>query len=407
MQARSAVMIRLLHSNCRLLVYRPATQTCSPEFAGLITIIGSLAASFSLSSNAERILLSMRASSDARRSAGPLLWVGIAVLLVAAWFVRRGLLLIYVSIVFAIVFSPAVNWIQRRRIRGWSPGRGFALLILVAIVLVVIAAFAVLAIPPIVHDSQQLASQTPDNLHQLADKVRRLPIGDKIAAQMNGDAVRRAATAIAGTALKAFQSVTGAVTGLFTLILLTAYFILDGRRAFQWALELLSDKARPRARDTSERAAHRVQKWLSGQGLLMLILGGSSTIVFGLLGIRYFYALGVFAGLANFVPVLGPIATVIVAGLVAAIDSWMKVLGVVIFYLVYQQVENAYLTPHIMRSTVGLPGVAVLGALVIGSELAGVVGAVVAVPSAALISTFIDEYAANRREQPAIQDRAA
>jgi predicted PurR-regulated permease PerM len=98
---------------------------------------------------------------------------------------------------------------------------------------------------------------------------------------------------------------------------------------------------------------------------------------------------------------------VIVAGLVAAIDSWMKVLGVVIFYLVYQQVENAYLTPRIMRSTVGLPGVAVLAALVIGSELAGVVGAVVAVPSAALISTFIDEYAASRRDAPEIQDRAA
>jgi predicted PurR-regulated permease PerM len=349
----------------------------------------------------------MRPSPDTRRSAGPLLWVGLVVLLVAAWFVRRGLLLIYVSIVFAIVFSPAVNWIQSRRIRGWSPGRGLALLILVAIVLILIAAFAVLAIPPIVNDSQQLASQAPDNLHQLADKVRRLPFGDKIAAHMNGDAVRRAATAIAGTALKAFQSITGAVTGLFTLILLTAYFILDGRRAFQWGLDLLPEEARPRARDTSERAAHRVQKWLSGQGLLMLILGGSSTIVFGFLGVRYFYALGVFAGLANFVPVLGPIATVIVAGLVAAIDSWMKVLGVVIFYLVYQQVENAYLTPRIMRSTVGLPGVAVLVALVIGSELAGVVGAVVAVPSAALMSTFIDEYAANRRDQRTLQDRAA
>jgi predicted PurR-regulated permease PerM len=349
----------------------------------------------------------MRPSSDARRGAGPLLWVGLVVLLVAAWFVRHGLLLIYVSIVFAIVFSPAVNWIQRRRIRGWSPGRGLALLILVAIVLIVIAAFAVLAIPPIVNDSQQLASQTPDNLHQLADKVRRLPFGDKIAAHMNSDTVRRAATAIAGTALKAFQSVTGAVTGLFTLILLTAYFILDGRRAFEWGLDLLPEEAQARARDTSERAAHRAQKWLSGQALLMVILGGSSTIVFGFLGIRYFYALGVFAGLANFVPVLGPIATVIVAGLVAAIDSWMKVLGVVIFYLVYQQVENAYLTPRIMRSTVGLPGVAVLAALVIGSELAGVVGAVVAVPSAALISTFIDEYAANRRDAPAIHDRAA
>jgi predicted PurR-regulated permease PerM len=70
-----------------------------------------------------------------------------------------------------------------------------------------------------------------------------------------------------------------------------------------------------------------MQRWLYGQMLLMLILGSSSALVFGLLGVRYFYAFAVFAGVANFVPILGPIATVVVAGVVAALDSWMKVLG--------------------------------------------------------------------------------
>jgi predicted PurR-regulated permease PerM len=136
----------------------------------------------------------------------------------------------------------------------------------------------------------------------------------------------------------------------------------------------------------------RAQKWLSGQVLLMLILGSSSALVFGLLHVNYFYALAVFAGLANFVPVLGPIATVILAGFVAALDSWMKVLGVLIFYLVYQQVENAYLTPRIMEAKVDLPAVAVVVALAIGGALAGVLGALVAVPSAAILATVVDRY---------------
>ena len=148
-----------------------------------------------------------------------------------------------------------------------------------------------------------------------------------------------------------------------------------------------------------------MQRWLYGQMLLMLILGSSSALVFGLLGVRYFYAFAVFAGVANFVPILGPIATVVVAGVVAGLDSWMKVVGVIIFYLVYQQVENAYLTPRIMRSAVDLPGVAVIVALTIGGELAGLLGAIVAVPTAALVATVVNDYLVRRPGPSRVQSR--
>jgi predicted PurR-regulated permease PerM len=150
-----------------------------------------------------------------------------------------------------------------------------------------------------------------------------------------------------------------------------------------------------------------MQGWLYGQMILMLVLGSASAVVFGLLGIRYFYALAVFAGLANFIPILGPIATVVIAGLVAALDSWTKVLGVVIFYLVYQQVENAYLTPRIMRAAVDLPGVTVIVALTIGGELAGLLGAIIAVPTAALIATVIREYLMDHNPSAAMPSRRA
>jgi predicted PurR-regulated permease PerM len=175
-------------------------------------------------------------------------------------------------------------------------------------------------------------------------------------------------------------------------VILTAYFIVDGDRAFHWGLALFPPRYRDRLEQTMLRADERVRHWLVGQGLLMLILGSLAAIVFGVLRIKYFYALAVFAGLANIVPIVGPVASLTLVGIVAAFDSVEKLIGVLVFYAVYQQVENALLTPRIMKTTVDLPPLAVIVALSVGGALAGVLGALVAVPTAALIAVIIDEY---------------
>ncbi len=133
-------------------------------------------------------------------------------------------------------------------------------------------------------------------------------------------------------------------------------------------------------------------KWLLGQGSLMLVLGVTSTIVYLSLHIRYAYTLGVLTGLLNIVPVLGAAVCVVLAMLVAALDSWGRAAGVAIFYLIYFQIENSFLTPRIMRNSVDLPGLAILVALLIGSALEGVLGAMVSVPTAVLVTVLLDEY---------------
>jgi predicted PurR-regulated permease PerM len=147
-----------------------------------------------------------------------------------------------------------------------------------------------------------------------------------------------------------------------------------------------------------------VSKWLLGQGLLMVLLGVFSAIAFQLMHVRYALALGVFAGLANIVPIVGPIASAVLASTVAAFDSWNKVAEVILFYVVYQQVENAFLTPKIMKSTVNLPALAVIIALAIGGKLAGIVGALIAVPTAALLGVLIDEYLVRREPATPLVD---
>jgi len=182
---------------------------------------------------------------------------------------------------------------------------------------------------------------------------------------------------------------------LFDIIMgfiLTIYFILEGDHAYRWFLSFFPPEKRARLDRTLQRAEVRMGKWLLGQGSLMLILGVASTIVYLSLHVRYAYALGVMTGLLNIIPVLGAAICIGLALMVAAIDSWGSTLGVAIFYLIYLQVENSYLTPRIMRNRVNLPGLAILVALVIGSALAGILGAMVSVPTAVLVAELLDEY---------------
>jgi predicted PurR-regulated permease PerM len=181
--------------------------------------------------------------------------------------------------------------------------------------------------------------------------------------------------------------------------ILTIYFILEGDQAYLWFLSFFPHGHRERLDATLRRAEVRMGKWLLGQGSLMLILGVASTIVFLSLHVRYAYALGVLTGLLNIIPVLGGAVCIALALLVAAIDSWGRVLGIAIFYLIYLQIENSYLTPRIMKNRVGLPGLAILVALILGSTLAGVLGAMVSVPTAVLVAVLLDEYLVSKDEQ--------
>jgi predicted PurR-regulated permease PerM len=326
----------------------------------------------------------------------------ILLLAVVGYYVRHALLLIYISIVFAIVLTPLVQWVYERKIFGWRPSRAAALLLIIGIVVSSLTIFLVLALPPLIRDLQQLATQLPERLEQLRDRFPSVPAIQRInlqSLQENASSLASGLTGIIGNVANMF------VSGV-TVAVLTSYLILEGESLFGWVLTLFPFGVAQRLEFTLERAALRMRKWLVGQAMLMLILGSASVIVFGLLGIRYFYLLGVFAGISNIIPLLGPILTIVLATLVASFDSLGKVIGVLVFYFVYQQIENAYLTPRIMKAQVELSSTAILVSLLIGSEIAGFAGALVSVPTAVLVSVLIHEYLARRTQRQKIEEAA-
>ena len=308
--------------------------------------------------------------------------------LAAAWAIRHVILLIYVSALFAVVLSPAIDLIRRIHVGKRRPGRGLAILILIVVGIGAVAGVGLLMLPPIYRDLHAFAVDLPHRTAGVMARLRSLPFG------LNFDptVLEQHTTEAVGGAFGVFRAVTGGLMGAFTCAILTAYFIVDGERAFHWALSLLPVQHRPRIASTMVRAEDRVRHWLVGQAALMLILGSSTAIVFGLLKIKYFYALAVIAGILNIVPVIGPLTAAVLACIVAAFDSWAKLAGVLAFFAVYQQIETAVLTPRIMKISVDLPPLAVIIALLVGGALAGVLGALIAVPTAAVLAVLTDEY---------------
>jgi predicted PurR-regulated permease PerM len=312
----------------------------------------------------------------------------LAIAIYVAYQVKSVLLTIYLGVLFAVVLAPAIDTVRKIKIGNYRPGRGTAIIVLVLALAGLLTLFLVLAVPPIFRDMKGLAENWPQKFAQLTDRIRHFPFME----DFDSAKLQNAAAGVMGGAMGFVQNIAGGVFGIFTWVIITAYFILDGERAFYWALSMFEKGKRDRLERTLIRAEKRMRHWLLGQLALMLILGVSSFIVFWLLQVKYFYALAVLCGLFNIIPIIGPVVSVTIACVVALVDSPIKVLGVLGFYLVYQQVETAFLTPKIMKTTVDLPPLAVIISLSLGGALAGVVGALVAVPTAALCAVLIDEY---------------
>ena len=318
---------------------------------------------------------------------------GLVVALALAWQLRHVLLLVYVSGLFAVVFSPVVNSIMIFELRGGRHvSRALAIGALLGFAVVALSLFLILCLPPVIHDLHQFATDLPERIPGIISKLKRLPLADKLGVDQVAEKVETALSATATYLFASFPLWIARIFDILTAFVLCIYFMLEGDRAYAWIMSLFSVEKRLRLAVTLEKAEVRMSKWLFGQALLMLCLGISSTIAFGMLHVRYFFLLGVLMGLMNIIPIAGGVITITLVATVAALDSWAKMAGVLVFYLIYVNVENAYLTPRIMRSSLDLMGLTVLIALIAGTDLAGVVGALVAVPTAALIAVLMDEY---------------
>ncbi|WP_425432404.1 AI-2E family transporter [Granulicella pectinivorans] len=324
--------------------------------------------------------------------------LGAILLVLLAWTLNKELRIIYVAALFAVVLMPVIESIRKIDVRGWRPSRPVAIVILIAGIALGMALFLTFALPPVMRDLREFLTDLPQRVPEAVAKIKHIPMADKLGVDDLAAKAENAATAIGGYVFSALPKWLAHILDVLTAVFLCIYFMIEGDDAYEFLLSLFKPASRMRLDATLQKAELKMSKWLLGQGLLMLSIGVCSTIVFGILHVRYFVLLGVLMGLLNIIPIAGGVITIVLVAGVAALDSWPKMFGVLIFYLIYVNFENAFLTPRIMKSSVDLMGLTVLVALMIGTALAGIVGALVAVPTAALISVLLDEYAVQRTD---------
>ena len=311
----------------------------------------------------------------------------------AVYLVRDAILLIYVSTLIAIGLFPIVSSIQRRRSGKRKPRlpRWAAILIIYVTIIGAVVGLGLLLVPPLVDQARQLWAALPEMIQRgqqwLMERgllSRELTFREAVEqTPVNTDAV--------GAVLGAIVAVLGGVFGVLTVLIITFYLLVDAENILLTFLRLFPPADRPRVHEACKRVSTKVSAWLGGQLLLAAIIGTTAAIGLWLMGVPYFYVLALVAGVGEMIPVVGPLIAAIPAILVALTVSPALALGVTIFYVVQQQFENHVLVPKVMERQVGVSATIVIVALLLGGSLLGIVGAILAVPTAAILQVIFEE----------------
>ena len=318
-----------------------------------------------------------------------------AAILWAAFLVRDVLLLIYVSGLLAIGFSPIIRLIERQKLLPIGTRRfprWLAILILYIAILGTLTGIGFMIVPPIIDQSRQLWAERTrmfDNAQEFL--IQKGLLQEHLSLK---EAVERAPGTnrqAVGTVMGAVIGVVGGIFGLLTILILTFYLLVDADSLRDSMLRLFPRHKRSRAAAASRDITIKVSAWLGGQLLLGGIIGATSAIGLWLLGIPFFYVLALISGIGELIPVVGPILAAIPAVAVAATVSSKKALLVILFFVIQQQFENHVLVPKVMSRQVGVSAVTVIVALLIGGKLLGIVGAILAVPTAAILQVLFNE----------------
>jgi len=324
--------------------------------------------------------------------------VAAAVTLVLVWvlyLVRAPLLLIYVSALFATGLAPLVRIIERQRIKTISRKRlprAAAILVIYGTVIGLLAGLGAAVIPPLIQQSREFWTRLPTYMDQAE---QRLAMWGLIAPNSSFKDLLQQAPAGSGDAVNvvigALFGFLGGIFGIVTILLLTFYMLVDSQSIFDLFVRVFPKGKRNQVSAISDLAAQKISAWLGGQMLLGLIIGTISAIGYAVMGVPYFFVLAVIAGIGEMIPMVGPLLSAIPAVLVALTVSPGLALAVAGFCWALQLIENNVLVPKVVGDTVGLSAVTVIASLVIGSELLGFVGALLAVPTAAIIQVLIEE----------------
>jgi predicted PurR-regulated permease PerM len=316
--------------------------------------------------------------------------------LVAFWLagllqqVSSILVLIVVSLFLAVGLNPSVEWMGRHGLR-----RSIAVLAVVVIVVGAVVLFLTALVPVIADQVSAIVNNAPkwfkevqsngdiqrfDQRYHVIDKVQKVVVGKEFGTALFGGVV--------GVSVK----VLSFLANTFIVVVLTLYFLATLPKVKHSAYSLAPSSRRDRVSDLGDRILESVGGYVSGAFVVAMTAGISTLVFLQVIGLsQYAVALAAVVTLLDVIPMIGAtLGAIVVTAIGFATDPQIG-LACLIFFIAYQQFENYVVYPRVMSRSVDLPGSVIVIAALTGASLLGVIGALLAIPTAAAITLLVKE----------------
>lgn len=327
--------------------------------------------------------------------------VGILLVGLTLWALRTVLIPVFLGFIIAYLLDPIVDRFEERNLP-----RSLGISVMLALLIVVMTLLGIIAVPIIAADVAQFIDEVP----QLTERLRlwlepflaqfgvALPHSlSEAMTQVDRDQLAGAVTP-AGNVLRWLAggtvSLVAAVAWLLMIPVFAAYLLHDFDYITAGIRDLIPERWRPYVVDVAKEVDEVLGEFIRGQLLVMGILAVAYVLCFWALGIRMALLIGIVGGLLSFIPYVGNAFALTMAVVMCLIDwtGWPKLIGVVVAYSIIQTVEGFVITPRVVGDKVGLPAVWVLFALLVGGELFGFLGVLLALPAAAVVKIFVIRF---------------
>jgi predicted PurR-regulated permease PerM len=327
--------------------------------------------------------------------------IAVGVVLWVIWIARHVITWMLIALFLALAINPFVEFIQRRGIQR----RGLAVGIAYLTVLLAVAGLAAAFIPTLVQQVNHFADKVPGYIDDLTKGRGRLGfletkyhVVEKVKHAIESGGVKRILGVGGVAALSVTKSVITAIAAVVTIIFMTLFMLLEGPSWTERIYRLFPDNQQQRVRGMGNDIYRTVGGYVTGNLLISLIAGVSSGVVLFVIGVPYAAALGLVVALLDLIPLAGATLAAIVVVLVAlAANGLTDAIIVAVFFVIYQQLENHVLQPLVYGRTVQLSPLIVLISVLVGAQVAGVLGALGAIPIAGAVQVIVVDWQTNRR----------
>ena len=325
--------------------------------------------------------------------------LSVAAVLEVLWISRHVLSWVLISLFLALALNPLVQWFQGRVVRR----RGLAVGLTYLTVALAVAAIGATFIPTLIHQVNAFVDKLPGYVDDLTSGRGKLGfletkyhVVDKVRDFVRSGGAKKL-FGLSGTAVAVTKGILNMIVATVTIVFMTFFMLLEGPAWVERLYSLVPEGSQARWRAVGRDIYRAVGGYVTGNLFISLIAGTGATLVLLAMGVPFAVALGLIVAILDLIPLAGATLAAIIIVTVAFLHTVVAGIVVLVYFFIYQQVENQVLQPVVYGRTVQLSPLAVLVSVLVGAQLAGVLGALAAIPVAGTIQVLLVDWQRERR----------